>query len=489
LSQRAREGREAWNTLQPKVSRRRSPSTEEFRQKVVQRAREYLIAAGQAGLAETLNEHEIAIDLPEIQGIAGKTHFYVGDEVSGIQPYSDLFNVERWSEAYENQKNIGYAYCWPAYAPAVHIAVRDLIKEESGLTFDSRSLGMTKLSPNKVSEFIEFMRRGGRGTEVISVPVPLGRRPADESEIIRTYKGIIESLGSRFRTFESHTGDLADTNRIVRWLQQFQVDELLLAVKVLQRIRYWDRRAIDDALKRGVEWIRARLGKVQLLPLGGPTTSGHHLSYYWPDVIMRGPFAADVKHLGSVDEIRIGEPLVLYDDNIGRGNQSKTVLQQWFGRSPEEWFLDEDHVTRLSPEAVERLRLCPIAFLFVTGQRRGLEELVTFAKDLLGHDKISGHIVAPVDAGCFEPSEGAFLNDEEANRAKQIFAKAGEQALADMLSTWGREKVDNRVLGYGNFGGLTVFHYNVPSSTLTALWKDCGQNPGWMALFHRRRRI
>jgi HD superfamily phosphohydrolase len=95
--------RRNWATLRPLVSRNRNTEALEFRREVVQLAREYLIAIGQSGLAGELAEHHMVIDLPDVQGIAEKTRFYVGDEDYGVELYNRRFRVERWAEAYENQ--------------------------------------------------------------------------------------------------------------------------------------------------------------------------------------------------------------------------------------------------------------------------------------------------------------------------------------------------------------------------------------------------
>jgi len=50
---------------------------------------------------------------------------------------------------------------------------------------------------------------------------------------------------------------------------------------------------------------------------------------------------------------------------------------------------------------------------------------------------------------------------------------------------WDEEKLSRRLLGYGNGGHLIVFHYNVPTMTLTALWCE---GPGWKPLFPRREK-
>jgi deoxynucleoside triphosphate triphosphohydrolase SAMHD1 len=429
------------------------------------------------------------VDLPDVQGIAEKTRFYVGDEITGIELYTDRFNVERWAEAYENQKSVGYVFSPHRQAAAVHLAARDLMAEDHGLMFDGRSMSMTKLTPQSLSDMVALVRRSGRDVPDILIPAIT---PVDQplpTELLERYHDLAERLARKFQSFESHTGDQVNAARILMWLSQFPAEAVHLAAGLLLNVRYWNRRAIVDALSDGVRSILSgEFTAVQALPLGGPTTSGHHLSYYWPDVIARGQFAT-VEAIGAPERLSGDAPVVFYDDNIGLGAQSKTVLQQWWGRPREEWFLDEKHVEPLTEETRQRLRATSLYFLFVTGRRRGLLDLIIFAKALIGSDRIDGHIVSPMDTGCFRPQLNIFVDDEETGRAERVFRDVGRRALGDVAADWGNTKVNDRLLGYGNFGGLTVFQYNVPSSTLTALWMNADREPRWLPLFHRRRRL
>src|SRR5437867_562015 len=100
---------------------------------------------------------------------------------------------------------------------------------------------------------------------------------------------------------------------------------------------------------------------------------------------------------------------------------------------------------------------------------------------------VQGHIVAPDEMSCFRAAAGVFEDNASMAKARQAFEWAGRKALADKRDRWGAKKIETRLLGYGNPGGLNVFFYNVPTSTVTALWQS-SQKSSWMALFPRRRR-
>jgi hypothetical protein len=106
----------------------------EFRRAVVERAKDYLARAGQAGLAARLQDGQVVIDLPDVQGIAQRTRLFVGDEQYGVRLYNELFRVSRWSEAYEKEKSVGYVYTPKEFAVAVHLSFRDTMAERAGIT-------------------------------------------------------------------------------------------------------------------------------------------------------------------------------------------------------------------------------------------------------------------------------------------------------------------------------------------------------------------
>jgi len=100
-----------WRKLKRLVAPRSSPEAAAFRTRVREKAQSYLVTFGQPALAGKLQDAHIVIDLPDVQGIAEKTKFFVGDEDTGVEFYNQMFRVEKWSEAYESQKLIGYVFC------------------------------------------------------------------------------------------------------------------------------------------------------------------------------------------------------------------------------------------------------------------------------------------------------------------------------------------------------------------------------------------
>ena len=162
---------------------------------------------------------------------------------------------------------------------------------------------------------------------------------------------------------------------------------------------------------------------------------------------------------------------------------------QWFGVDSSHWFVTEHHVEPLEAAVVEKIKRCNVSICFVTGRRQGLKRVLGTAKACFRR-QACGLVVAPTDLSCFDAASRVHGTQEDAERASAIFARVGKVALQDRLAEKTAAWVEQNALGYGNAGGLTVFHYNTPTTTLTALWKDCdAAGTRWAALFPRRPRL
>lgn len=488
--------RKGWEKLEPLVTAERPPEARQFREEVCSLAIRYLEAAGQASLAQSLKSHDILIDLPDVQDIAEKAETFVGDDQIGVTRYRDRYQVGSWSEAYEDQKTVGYVYTWPQYAVAVYFAFRDLVLERTGLAFSESSWTLTKLSPLKLNDFAKLLgERLNQNYSEFSVPTSIAARSeyldstANKRDLLRGYNIILEDLTDRFKTFQS--GDFSAITRelIEDWLMQFNAEEIPLVIPVLQNVRYWNRPAFVDALSEGIRRLFPNEPVIQILPIGGPTASGHHLEYYLDDVkkILGGN--TTILASESAAHLKSKVPVILYEDNIGIGNQPGTVVQQWFGVPQEQWLVQERHVDALGPDQQDVIRKAKIGLLFITGSRRGLATLEATIRTVTGCGDLMSFVVSPTDINCFQPASRVFRSTEDAARAKAAFRKAGLIALSDRREDWPADRIEGSALGYGNSAQLTVFDYNTPVTTLTALWKACTRpDATWKPLFPRRRR-
>jgi HD superfamily phosphohydrolase len=491
LEQDSEEFRSRWKRLEPNVRAKRETPWFEFRKRIAARAKVLLRLIGQTPLADVLADEHIVVDLPPVQGIAEKTKFFVGDEEIGVAPFFTRFRVERWAEAYETQHTIGYVYTVPAFAVAVFFAVRDLVWSEHELSFDDASWTRTKLRSSELRDFSEKVAAKDAGHIPFSEPKfiidrrAFATRNERKLEVIGQYSDVLDELVEKCKTFESHDGVRISVAGVRSWLLQFEPEDIVPAIRLLRAIRFWGRSALSDAMAFAVE--RYSNG-FQALGLGAATSSAHHLSYLWDDV--RTKVRRDFRVISTASEIQGNLPVVIYDDNVGSGGQAGTVFSQWFGM-PSDSDLDEKHSDPLSVESIQKLKGLPIFLVFATGFRSGLDKISERLKGLTENPNISGLIIDPSDLSCFRPAARVFADAAEAERARVAFSNAGRIAIYDksLKKDWSPEKLDDRILGYGNAGGLTVFHYNVPTTTVTALWSTSrSETAKWTALFPRRPR-
>ena len=120
---------------------------------------------------------------------------------------------------------------------------------------------------------------------------------------------------------------------------------------------------------------------------------------------------------------------------------------------------------------------------------KGLEKVLDTSQKLLGR-RPHGRIVVPTNLSCFTTSARVYNTREQRERARAVFEDVGRLALNDRRELKGENWINRSCLGYGNSGGLTVFYYNTPTTTLTALWKENEEvTHRWKALFPRRPRM
>jgi HD superfamily phosphohydrolase len=482
----------AWEKLEPLVTQHHTENADEFRTAVCDRATWYLRAVGQAGLADRISTHDILIDLPDVQGITEKTgRLFVGDDQNGVVRYSDKYKVNTWSEAYEDQKTLGYVYTRPEYALAVHFAFADVCKERTGLVFGNGAWMQTKLAPAELNQFASFLKAGLKdGYRDFPLPEPLTRQAEYlrstqyRREVLSAHAQEIAELGDRFKTFQSGSFSNISTAVIDEWLLQFEPDEIPLALTILQNVRFWNRGALVDALAEGIRRTQSGHREIQALAVAGPRASGHHLDYYFDDLRTSLPNCR-IDVLESAVQVRENVPLLLYEDNVGLGRQASTVIQQWFGRPRSEWLLDEEHVQPLDGRQRLAFTSCPLGLLFITGPRTGADTVGKWIRDLAQPRSFSSWVVSPTELSCFQPAARVFKTRDSARAAENAFRRAGRVALQHLSGDWTEERIENSLLGYGNMGQLTVFDYNTPPTTLTALWSG---ERDWKPLFPRRKR-
>jgi len=228
--------------------------------------------------------------------------------------------------------------------------------------------------------------------------------------------------------------------------------------------------AVKEFLKSNADFTNC-----VICPLGDAKDSGQIVAYLVADT--------GISPISLKDALEKCQPILFVDDFVGSGGQSKRILSDWFGESDDS-NLNEGRRLTLIPEQQEKLRSVPLAFVFAAGWKTGADDFASAcsthglkAKTYVHH---ADDVMPTIFNQGLEQMDGfqAFLE-----RSKHV----GRALLGAKHATWPPEKLDDRLLGYGNKGLLITFPFNTPSQSLTALWEDglCDGLP-WTPLLPRR---
>lgn len=386
-----------------------------------------------------------------------------------------------WADAYLLTKDTGYVFAPEQLAPYVFLACEKVVRERHGVRFPASMLQYAKQDPEGINE--KRRRLDAAGYYSTS---PYDLRPLP-SRLDRADIGSkINSLALRFAEFspydaiESNLGKREfDQQRIVDWLRQFEDDDLIEAgLAVLGAIRIVGRADATRALRSFLD-ANADFRGAYVCPFGSPKDSSAISTYYAMDIAKE--HGLKVLNLQDCDDP--GRPVIFLDDLIGSGGQAQSVLQSWFGEPPT-LELFEDRGGPLSEDLQANLRTRRIGFVFSAGWSKGGELLLECSKKIGLNACL--HIETRDGALPSAFGRGVIANEILEGR----FRAKCEEVGAELMK--GSERADReaeRVLGYGNQALLVAFPYNVPSQTLTCLWKS-GTYRGrpWLALLPRRKK-
>ena len=187
-----------------------------------------------------------------------------------------------------------------------------------------------------------------------------------------------------------------------------------------------------------------------------------------------------------------GDAIILCDDNVSSGSQATSQFLRWFGIDREKWpeelraegGIEEvelgDNELKLLGKLKVGIAVC------VRGQRS--EEFVCNTLRSFGIDALVGIDAADIleEDTCLVPHMSENLKRELQLIGESVlhFAMTGRQAKSSELggTAWATKS-----LGYDNQGSGLITLYNVPTSTVTALWcPGVYNNEPWTPLFLRR---
>jgi hypothetical protein len=270
---------------------------------------------------------------------------------------------------------------------------------------------------------------------------------------------------------------------VLTWLRQFGSDEEIdCALRMLQAVKVLTRREVRTAVE---EFLTANedFRGCHVCQLGGPRDSSAIITYYAQDLAENWQLNVTSLQQALAEDDR---PILFVDDFLGTGRQAVSIVKLWLGEGYDER-LDEDHGPSLPTKQARELKGRRLGFAFVFGTTAGKDKLT----GELGNSGINAtvhvHQNEAVLPRAFSGASVQYTSQGAADRFKARCELIGRHLLESQQVS--AEKIDDRVLGYGNNAYLVAFPYNVPTATLTLLWSEGKVDEiDWMPLLPRRKK-
>jgi hypothetical protein len=429
----------------------------------------------------------IALDpfarLPENNEIA---HAYlVMEDRKLVRFRDDSAESPAWSNAYLMTRDTGYVFAAAEYAPAVFLACEAVFRQRYAVRTPPSAIEYSKVEKKAVETIRTRLAERGfyRGKPFDLRPVPARLNMADVAPILR-------SVAFKLRPFQAYAdaaggtdGGVIDEHKIKAWLCQFETAELIdCALRMLQSIKMLTRNEVRQTVE-GFLAAYPQFSGCHVCQLGGPRDSSSIITYFAQDL-------ADSQTLNVVSlqqALSEDERAILFvDDFLGTGRQSVSIVKHWLDEPYGEQ-LDEEHGPKLTPKQAGELKNRQLGFAFVYGTEEGQGRLTRELGASSLRPSIHVHQNEAALPAAFSGGAVSYTSPDVGRRFQYRCRDIGRQLLESQQVS--ADKIDDRVLGYGNNAYLVVFPYNVPTATLTLLWSE-GKFGGidWIPLLPRRKK-
>jgi len=250
-------------------------------------------------------------------------------------------------------------------------------------------------------------------------------------------------------------------DRVIEWILQFDEQDFDLAMRVIKNLNVIGQKDIDRGLRVAFSKLSrkaiqkgAKISSRNTLfaAMGDVGKSGAMISYHFrmnTEVSEENFLGPDT--LPYITEGKI-ENIVLIDDIIGTGKQAEKEINSV--------------ATDLLPLGVKN-----IFVLSVCGMRDAIDKIEEQTKAFT----FSAFEYSSLDT--ISSMDSAFYSDVPYDARERLMNRVGE---------YGKIAYPRGPLGFGGVGGLLVFPYNTPNTSLPILWSDTNE---WIPLFRRVRRI
>ena len=302
----------------------------------------------------------------------------------------------------------------------------------------------------------------------------------------------VKAVAKRYARFDGQGGWRVTPASVAAFVDQVPPrlrNELLRALKVGTYLGQAEMTSgLGRACMRVAKEIKAR--KLILVPLS-PSSGGAASAF--AQVALKG---YEHQAAGSLHEalgIAEGEDaIVLLDDNAASGTQSSAQLYAYCGVPRDRWpeaLRGETGIfgEALDPERMEKFRIRRFAIAVAIGDKRADNSTRSAAKELelTGFEGV--HFDKELTSEISWPAE---LKSWLSQVGRELIAGDRFGRTFENVESQERKTCEDHAFGYSNFGGVTITPFNVPASTVTALWLpgEYSDRP-WVPLFLRRGRL
>ncbi len=383
--------------------------------------------------------------------------------------------VDNWIDQYQRgQTTSAYIFSTPEIADEVYVAIKRVAARDYGAEFPQATPDASRRSKTALAALSSNIPK----TSNAGVPWAARSRPrvlglAHTERRIQAVERKLLSVSST---------DSQNRSEVLDWLLQFETDlHIRCALGLLEGVRVIDRPTTESAVEAFFK-KHPKFADGYVIPFGD-LKDGSVLQSYFADA---NKSVGGVLSLEKWERASEQRPVIFIDDFVGSGGQACDILAAWFGREDlRRPGLNEQRVS-LSPAVADKLKGTSIAFLFVAAWDDGLKEIAGITAEL--------NLQAVAFAHLREKQEVPFLESHLRSMRFspediQSFSDRCKEIAADLLRSGGtsESKIPDRLLGYGNKGMLLSTLVNVPTQTLTAIWKS-GTVDGvaWKALLPRK---
>lgn len=287
-------------------------------------------------------------------------------------------------------------------------------------------------------------------------------------QLIQNNLDALKALHKKIVNYSS--GDIT-LKKLLYFLLQFQTFERIeVVMKLMLHIDLMDSGRITALVKKAMSNIDPTLQKKAIyITLGGIQDSSAMVAYplikeIFQDESSAAKYIGDIRALGTLLQKEGIEAVIFFDDNITTGTQLEDLFKELIEGKVDPEIVDEP----LTPSQLAIFKTLPIRICYAVQLSQTASQRV---KEFSEHYQLDLQVYAGQHDydNKLEYGFGIITSEHEEAFAKQFLGEIARQLLVD--KGWEEEKVEQRLLGFGNLSKLTAFYYNIPKALITPFWK------------------